>query len=66
MSEDFSGGNATPIAETIPDTWDENSWIKVNINQSGFYRVKYEDKLASQLRKAIENNILSDTDKFGQ
>ncbi|KAI3425682.1 Aminopeptidase [Psidium guajava] len=40
-------------------------WIKINIDQSGFYRVKYEDKLAAQLMKAIESNYLSATDKFG-
>ncbi|KAK3410804.1 hypothetical protein EUGRSUZ_J02839 [Eucalyptus grandis] len=40
-------------------------WIKINIYQSGFYRVKYDDKLAAQLIKAIESNYLSATDKFG-
>ncbi|KAG6581845.1 Aminopeptidase M1, partial [Cucurbita argyrosperma subsp. sororia] len=57
ISKDFAG--------TIPNTGDGNFWIKVNTSQSGFYRVKYDDKLESQLRKAIENNLLSDTDKFG-
>lgn len=67
ISEDFAGANTIPTSETIPNTGDGNLWwIKVNISQSGFYRVKYEDKLAFQLRKAIENNLLSDTDKFGQ
>lgn len=58
ISKDFAG--------TIPNTGDGNFWIKVNTSQSGFYRVKYDDKLESQLRKAIENSLLSDTDKFGQ
>jgi puromycin-sensitive aminopeptidase len=44
---------------------DEHLWVKVNIEQSGFYRVNYEDKLAARLRKAIESNCLSATDKFG-
>lgn len=44
---------------------DEQLWVKVNIEQSGFYRVKYEDKLAARLRKAIEHNSLEATDKFG-
>lgn len=43
----------------------EHFWIKINIYQSGFYRVKYDDKLAAQLIKAIESNYLSATDKFG-
>lgn len=65
ISKDFSGANTTTTTETIPNTGDGNFWIKVNISQSGFYRVKYDDKLASQLRKAIENNLLSETDRFG-
>ncbi|KAK0594752.1 hypothetical protein LWI29_000125 [Acer saccharum] len=44
---------------------DETLWIKVNAEQSGFYRVMYEDRLAAQLRKAVENNCLLATDKFG-
>nr|XP_011467403.1 PREDICTED: aminopeptidase M1-like [Fragaria vesca subsp. vesca] len=44
---------------------DEQLWVKVNVEQSGFYRVKYEDKLAARLRKAIEHNNLEATDKFG-
>ncbi|KEH18421.1 puromycin-sensitive aminopeptidase-like protein [Medicago truncatula] len=43
----------------------ENLWIKVNVDQSGFYRVNYEDKLAVRLRKAVQNNYLLPTDKFG-
>ena len=42
-----------------------NQWIKVNVYQSGFYRVNYEDKLAVRLRKAVQNNYLLPTDKFG-
>lgn len=41
-------------------------WIKVNIDQSGFYRVNYEDELDLRLRKAVVNNLLSATDKFGE
>ncbi|KAE9616208.1 putative membrane alanyl aminopeptidase [Lupinus albus] len=40
-------------------------WIKVNVDQSGFYRVNYEDNLVVRLRKAIQNNCLLPTDKFG-
>ncbi|KAK3220436.1 hypothetical protein Dsin_014406 [Dipteronia sinensis] len=52
------------ISEFFP-TSDETLWIKVNVEQSGFYRVMYEDRLAAQLRKAVENNCLLATDKFG-
>ncbi|KAL6295988.1 hypothetical protein ACE6H2_004130 [Prunus campanulata] len=41
------------------------SWIKVNVDQTGFYRVKYEEELAAALRNAIEKKHLSSTDRFG-
>lgn len=47
------------------EKYDEQLWIKVNIEQSGFYRVNYEDKLAARLRKAIKHKSLEATDKFG-
>ncbi|CAL9123593.1 unnamed protein product [Musa acuminata var. zebrina] len=40
-------------------------WIKLNVDQTGFYRVKYDDELAAGLRHAIEANQLSPTDRFG-
>lgn len=42
-----------------------SSWIKLNINQTGFYRVKYDEDLAARLGYAIENKYLSATDRFG-
>lgn len=42
------------------------SWIKLNIDQTGFYRVKYDEDLAARLRDAIENKYLSATDRFGK
>ncbi|XVF25182.1 hypothetical protein REPUB_Repub13aG0191300 [Reevesia pubescens] len=47
------------------DEHSEASWIKVNVEQSGFYRVKYGDELGDRLRKAIEKDCLSATDKYG-
>ncbi|KAJ4709017.1 Aminopeptidase [Melia azedarach] len=41
------------------------AWIKVNVNQTGFYRVKYDEDLAARLRFAIEKKLLSETDRFG-
>lgn len=40
-------------------------WIKFNVDQTGFYRVKYDDELAAGLRNAIESNQLSAMDRFG-
>ncbi|XP_008808926.2 aminopeptidase M1-like [Phoenix dactylifera] len=40
-------------------------WIKFNVDQTGFYRVKYDDELAARLKYAIEANQLSATDRFG-
>ncbi|WOK97019.1 hypothetical protein Cni_G05727 [Canna indica] len=42
-----------------------NFWIKINVDQAGFYRVKYDDNLAAGLRFAIESNQLSPVDRFG-
>ncbi|XP_030928985.1 aminopeptidase M1-like [Quercus lobata] len=48
---------------------DENNlastWVKLNVNQTGFYRVKYDEDLAAKLRYVIENKYLSATDRFG-
>uniref|UniRef100_A0A2N9FTL6 Alpha-aminoacylpeptide hydrolase n=1 Tax=Fagus sylvatica TaxID=28930 RepID=A0A2N9FTL6_FAGSY len=57
--------NSITFNEKNEEKCDEHLWVKVNIEQSGFYRVNYEDKLAARLRKAIESNCLSATDKFG-
>ncbi|KAJ4952677.1 hypothetical protein NE237_029509 [Protea cynaroides] len=43
----------------------ECSWIKINVDQTGFYRVKYDDVLAARLRYAMGTNYLSATDRFG-
>ncbi|XVE51898.1 hypothetical protein DITRI_Ditri02bG0077800 [Diplodiscus trichospermus] len=51
--------------EKIEDEYGETSWIKVNVEQSGFYRVKYGDELGARLRKAIEKDSLSVSDKYG-
>lgn len=42
-----------------------SSWLKVNIEQTGFYRVKYDDELSSRLKLAIEAKCLTATDRFG-
>ncbi|KAG8657217.1 aminopeptidase M1 isoform X2 [Manihot esculenta] len=42
-----------------------SSWIKLNVHQTGFYRVKYDEDLAARLRYAIEKKYLTETDRFG-
>ncbi|RLM85079.1 aminopeptidase M1-C [Panicum miliaceum] len=42
-----------------------NFWIKLNINQTGFYRVQYDDKLAAALQTALQSKKLSLMDKIG-
>ncbi|XP_028807443.1 aminopeptidase M1 isoform X2 [Neltuma alba] len=60
-----SGDSQSSTKEKNVEDSDEKLWVKVNVDQSGFYRVNYEDKLAVRLRKAIQNNSLQATDKFG-
>ncbi|GMI94982.1 AMINOPEPTIDASE M1, aminopeptidase M1 [Hibiscus trionum] len=43
----------------------KSAWIKLNVDQTGFYRVKYDEELAARLRHAIENKYLTATDRFG-
>uniref|UniRef100_A0A5B7A6K2 Aminopeptidase n=1 Tax=Davidia involucrata TaxID=16924 RepID=A0A5B7A6K2_DAVIN len=43
----------------------ECAWIKLNVDQTGFFRVKYDEDLAGRLRYAIESKCLSATDRFG-
>ncbi|XP_010049218.2 aminopeptidase M1 [Eucalyptus grandis] len=47
------------------DLEENEAWIKVNVDQTGFYRVKYDEDLQAELRYAIETKMLSATDRFG-
>ncbi|KAL9669119.1 hypothetical protein QQ045_006661 [Rhodiola kirilowii] len=40
-------------------------WIKVNANQTGFFRVMYDNNLGSRLVYAIKQKSLSHADRFG-
>jgi len=44
----------------------QNIWVKLNIDQTGFYRVKYDDELAAGLVNAIKAKKLSLMDKIGK
>ena len=43
-----------------------NFWIKLNINQTGFYRVNYDDELSAALQDAVQDKKLSLMDKIGK
>ncbi|KAG5537939.1 hypothetical protein RHGRI_025134 [Rhododendron griersonianum] len=57
-------GNSSSF-EKNQEKLSEKFWVKLNIGQTGFYRVKYDHNLTTQLRKAIEYNCLSASDRFG-
>ncbi|KAM7510802.1 hypothetical protein LguiB_009677 [Lonicera macranthoides] len=40
------------------------AWIKLNVDQTGFYRVKYDEDLLTRLQCAIECKGLSATDRY--
>ncbi|KAJ1289420.1 hypothetical protein BS78_02G163000 [Paspalum vaginatum] len=42
-----------------------NFWIKLNVNQTGFYRVQYDNKLSAALQNALQAKKLSVMDKIG-
>ncbi|XP_031251964.1 aminopeptidase M1-like isoform X1 [Pistacia vera] len=67
ISEMFpsSDGKSSSLKENNQEQCDETLWVKVNVEQSGFYRVIYDDELAARLRKAVEKNCLSAADKLG-
>ncbi|XP_057851747.2 aminopeptidase M1 [Cryptomeria japonica] len=43
----------------------QSSWIKLNVGQTAFYRVQYDDILATRLRSAVTAGQLDAADKFG-
>ncbi|KAI3790496.1 hypothetical protein L2E82_03582 [Cichorium intybus] len=53
------------FGRSISDNEPSSSWIKVNIDRVGFYRVKYDEQLSAKLRYAIESKSLSAMDRYG-
>ncbi|PIA42941.1 hypothetical protein AQUCO_02000412v1 [Aquilegia coerulea] len=62
VMELLGASNAT---NNIVEKGNHQKWIKLNVDQAGFYRVKYDEELAARLRYAIEADHLSATDRFG-
>ncbi|KAG6551916.1 hypothetical protein Mapa_006533 [Marchantia paleacea] len=62
---------AKPEASNVADGDDVTAvnegtnWVKLNVGQTGFYRVQYDDELAKRLRSAIANSSIEATDRFG-
>ncbi|KAF8393584.1 hypothetical protein HHK36_021828 [Tetracentron sinense] len=62
----YSDSNASSVEKMNQDKQNnEQLWVKLNVEQAGFYRVKYDDTLTARLRKAIKDNYLSAPDRFG-
>jgi puromycin-sensitive aminopeptidase len=49
----------------IPDGDNSQGWVKLNSNQTGFYRVSYDNAEWERLRTAIQNLQLPSTDRLG-
>ncbi|CAN1120838.1 Aminopeptidase M1 [Linum perenne] len=54
--KEFLGSNAME---------NNTTWIKVNVGQTGFYRVKYDEELTARLRDVIENKQIDEMDRYG-
>lgn len=50
--------NSSMIAPT-------DDWVKLNVGQKGFYRVKYSDEQLAALKKAIDGRVLGNIDRWG-
>lgn len=40
-------------------------WVKLNVDQAGFYRVHYEGELFTALCQALQSRQLNTMDRFG-
>lgn len=60
-----SKSEAIDVEDLLRSAKPGSSWIKVNVNQAGFYRVKYDAELTARLRSAIEKKHLSEMDRYG-
>lgn len=60
-----TSGGSSSLRENESAKNIEEFWIKANVHQAGFYRVKYDAGLLTRLAKAIKSNCLSAADEFG-
>lgn len=44
------------IDKSIPDTKDNSSWIVLNLQQGGYYRVNYDQTIWNNLVKQLTSN----------
>jgi len=51
--------------KSIPLDSSNNSWIKINPDQTGFYRVKYDSKSIEQFHNLISSKTLPPRDRLG-
>lgn len=56
---------ANLFGSSVSDNESPRSWIKINVDGAGFYRVKYDDHLSGKIRYAIESKSLSAMDRYG-
>ncbi|PWA60435.1 hypothetical protein CTI12_AA379010 [Artemisia annua] len=56
---------AVLFGSSVSDNESPRSWIKINVDGAGFYRVKYDDHLSGKIRYAIESKSLSAMDRYG-
>ena len=45
---------------------DGNFLIKLNINETGFYRVKYDKEISVKIQNALQANKFSSVEKIGK
>lgn len=41
-----------------------SSWIKLNVNQTGLYRVQYSSSMLERLKKPIQEKVLNNVDRL--
>ena len=57
------------LSELLPLSKENDSLtalIKVNVEQTGFYRVKHDDTISNLLREAVKCHSLSTVDRYGK